>query len=207
MNRTIAEARRPMRILAISDIEDPYIWEHFDADRYRDIDLVISCGDLKPEYLRFLVTLIHAPLLYVPGNHDGRYDADPPEGCENIDGRLVTVQGLRIVGLGGSHRYNLGPNQYTQKEMDRRARRLRWAILRNGGFDILVSHAPALGLGDAKDPCHVGFRAFTDLIDRYRPRYFLHGHQHLNYGPSASGILVRGSTTIINAYRHRILTV
>ncbi len=196
-----------MKILLVSDVEDPYLWDNFEPDRYRDVDLVISCGDLKPDYLSFLVTLIHAPLLYVPGNHDGCYEKLPPEGCENIDGRLVTVKGLRILGLGGSHFYNNGPNQYTQKEMKRRVARLRWPLFRHRGFDILVSHAPAQGVGDANDPCHTGFTAFRDLMDRYHPRYFIHGHQHLNYGANKSCTQVYGTTTVINAYRHRMLTL
>lgn len=196
-----------MKILLVSDVEDPYLWDNFDPERYRDVELVISCGDLKPDYLSFLVTLIHAPLLYVPGNHDGCYENLPPEGCENIDGRLVTIKGLRILGLGGSHFYNQGPNQYTQKEMKRRVARLRWPLFRNRGFDILVSHAPAQGIGDANDPCHTGFTAFRDLLDRYHPRYFIHGHQHLNYGANLSSTQVYGTTTVINAYRHRMLTL
>jgi Icc-related predicted phosphoesterase len=195
-----------MKILLVSDVEDPYLWDSFESDRYRDVDLVISCGDLKPEYLSFLVTMIHAPLLYVPGNHDGCYENNPPEGCENIDGRLITVKGLRILGFGGSHFYNHGPNQYTQKEMNHRVAHLRWSLLRSRGFDILVSHAPAQGVGDANDPCHTGFTAFRELMDRHHPRYFIHGHQHLNYGANRSGLTTYGTTTVINAFRHRILT-
>lgn len=206
MIRRIPQRSGPVKILAVSDVEDPYIWEHFDPDRYHDIDLVISCGDLKPEYLRFLVTMIHAPLLYVPGNHDGRFDRDPPEGCEDIDGRLVVVKGLRIVGFGGCNRYNTGPHQYTEKEMAQRVRKLRWTFLWNRGFDILVAHAPALALGDGKDACHTGFAVFRRLIERYHPRYFLHGHQHLNYRPNTKAELALGTTTIVNVYRHRILT-
>ena len=52
-----------MKILVVSDREEPYIWDYFDMERFRDVDLVLSCGDLKAEYLSFLVTMIKAPLL------------------------------------------------------------------------------------------------------------------------------------------------
>lgn len=201
-----AAPEKPLKILVVSDVEDPYLWEHFDPERYRDIDLMISCGDLKTDFLEFLVTCIHAPLLYVPGNHDARYETCPPEGCENIDGRLVTVKGVRILGFGGCHRYSAGPYQYSQREMDARVRRLRFRLFASRGFDILVAHAPAQGLQDGKDVAHIGFAAFRRLLDRHRPRYFFHGHQHLNYGAGRSGILTYGDTTVINAYRHRIVT-
>jgi len=100
----------------------------------------------------------------------------------------------------------MGPHQYTEKEMAQRVRKLRWTFLWNRGFDILVAHAPALALGDGKDACHTGFAVFRRLIERYHPRYFLHGHQHLNYRPNTKAELALGTTTIVNVYRHRILT-
>ena len=91
-----------MRILAISDKESPYLWDHFDKSKLKDVDLIISCGDLAPEYLSFLTTLTSIPVLYVHGNHDERYDADPPEGCVCIDDKIYVHEGIRILGLGGS---------------------------------------------------------------------------------------------------------
>jgi len=59
-----------MRILAVADKRHRALYDYFDKNRWADIDLVLSCGDLDAAYLSFLVTMIHAPLLYVPGNHD-----------------------------------------------------------------------------------------------------------------------------------------
>ena len=73
-----------MKILLVSDQESKFIWDHFDASRFMDIDLIISCGDLKSEYLSFLVTMVNKPLLFVHGNHDTEYTRKPPEGCESI---------------------------------------------------------------------------------------------------------------------------
>ena len=89
-----------MRLLLISDEEDRYLWDFYRPGCLDGFDIILSAGDLKAEYLSFLVTLSNLPLLYVHGNHDVRYDQAPPEGCECIDDRLVTVKGLRILGLG-----------------------------------------------------------------------------------------------------------
>ena len=97
-----------MKLLLLSDVEDPYLWDYFQPGRLDEYDLILSAGDLKAEYLRFLVTMSHAPLLYVHGNHDGNYEKDPPEGCRCIEDQVVKVGGLRILGLGGSVRYNGG---------------------------------------------------------------------------------------------------
>ena len=115
-----------MRILLVSDTESEYIWDHFDAERFEGTDLVISCGDLKSDYLSFLATMIKAPLFYVHGNHDNGYIKNPPGGCDSIEDKLVLFKGLRILGLGGSMKYNYHPNysippfQYTDKQMEKR---------------------------------------------------------------------------------------
>lgn len=193
-----------MKILLISDKESKYIWDYFDRDRFSDIDLMISCGDLKAEYLSFLVTLIKAPLFYVHGNHNESYSKNPPEGCINIDGKLMVYNGIRIIGLGGSYSYNGGVHQYTEKQMSKRIQKLKPYIWYYKGFDIMVAHAPARGVCDGSDLCHRGFECFTNLIIKYKPKYFIHGHQHLNYGimPRISSI---GPTTVINAYEYYIL--
>mgnify|MGYP003589928064 CR=1 FL=1 len=52
-----------LKALVLSDHESEYIWDFFDAKAFAGVDVMISCGDLKPEYLSFLVTMIPAPLL------------------------------------------------------------------------------------------------------------------------------------------------
>ena len=56
-----------MKILVIADVESPYYWDFYSEDKLKGIDLIISCGDLAPQYLSFLVTLSHVPVLYVHG--------------------------------------------------------------------------------------------------------------------------------------------
>ena len=167
-----------MKLLLLADKESRYLWDFYKPGCLREYDLMLSCGDLKAEYLTFLATLGRSPLLYVRGNHDDNYESRPPEGCECIEDKLVTVGGLRIVGLGGSPLYSGGRNQYTERQMEARIRKLGWKIRRAGGVDIVLTHAPARGFGDAEDFAHCGFEAFLPLLDRYQPRYLIHGHVH-----------------------------
>ncbi len=194
-----------MKILAISDVESKLLWDYFDRRYLEDIDLILACGDLDPRYLSFLVTLGHCPVLYVHGNHDEKYKKMPPEGCDNIDGKLYVYNGIRILGLGGSMRYRPGEHQYTEKEMKKRAKKLWWKLRKHGGFDILVTHAPAEGQGSIDGSLvHAGFETFRDLIDQYQPSYHIHGHVHLNYTPGAKRIRQYNQTTIINAYEKHV---
>src|SRR5512142_837372 len=80
------------------------------------VDLVLSCGDLPPEDLEYIVSILNVPMYYVLGNHD--HDRPEAEGGENIDGRVVEYKGLLIAGLEGSIRYNNRPRlQYTENDM------------------------------------------------------------------------------------------
>lgn len=224
-----------MHILAVSDTPERLLYDNFKRERWQGkVDLILSCGDLSQNYLEFLVSVLDVPLLYVAGNHDTTYRAQPPGGCEDIDGRLVTIGGLRIAGVAGSMRYNAGSDeyQYTERQMAWKMRKLEWKVRRAGGVDIVISHAAPLycpsykkcpapsGPGracvhpecpshldvclDATDLAHRGFESFHRFIDRHTPRYWLHGHNHLTYSWTPR-ISAIGETTIINAYGHYAL--
>ncbi len=189
-----------MRILTVSDEECPALWDQYRPGRLEGYDLVLSAGDLKADYLSFLVTMAHAPVLYVHGNHDEGYNRRPPEGCDCIDDHLVIYRGLRILGLGGCLQYRPdAPLQFTEKQMARRIARLRFSLWRAGGVDIVVTHAPPLGLGDGDDLPHRGFGCFHTLLDRYHPALWVHGHVHLRGWPLPERELISGDTRIVNA--------
>lgn len=194
-----------MKILFLSDEECPALWDYYVPGRLADYQLIISCGDLKPAYLSFLVTMARCPVLYVHGNHDTRYRDQPPEGCDCIDGKVVEYNGIRIMGLGGCRKYHPGDHQYTDRQMRGRILKLRWPLRKARGIDILVTHAPAEGLGDAEDVAHWGFPSLRTFLDRYRPAYHVHGHVHMTYGQNISRTMDYNGTTIINAYERYTL--
>lgn len=194
-----------MKILFLSDEECPALWDYYVPGRLADYQLIISCGDLKASYLSFLVTMARCPVLYVHGNHDTRYDSTPPEGCDCIDGRVVEYNGVRIMGLGGCLKYHPGEHQYTDRQMRGRILKMRWPIRKAGGVDILVTHAPAEGLGDSEDVAHWGFPSLRAFLDKYRPSYHVHGHVHMTYGQGIPRLQTYNETTIINAYERYAL--
>ena len=189
-----------MKILALADEESAYLWDYFEKSKLEGIDLIISCGDLNPKYLSFIATFSNAPVIYVHGNHDKKYKDIPPEGCICIEDEIFVYKGVRILGLGGSMKYNSDECQYTEKEMRKRVRKLRWKLFRSKGFDILVTHAPAFGLNDGEDLPHRGFQVFNTLIEKYNPKYFLHGHVHMRYGRKHVRFDTCKDTKVINAF-------
>ena len=196
-----------MKILVLSDEECPALYDYYVPGRLADYDLIISCGDLNPKYLSFIVTMARVPVLYVHGNHDTGYSRTPPEGCDCIDDQLIVYKGVRILGLGGSKKYRNAPHQYTEKEMQKRIRKLRWQLWRHKGADIVVTHAPPRGVGDSDDIAHEGFEAFLKLMDKYRPKYLLHGHVHISYGTDQTRVRQYGDTKVINTSERYVLDV
>lgn len=207
-----------MKILTVSDEVVPQIYHASARERFEDIDLVLGCGDLPPSYLEFIVSSLDVPCFYVPGNHDGQPEHTDygktlihPPGCVNLDGKVRCWNGLVLGGLGGSLWYNGGPHQYSQRRMFARVYlllpRLLWYRRLNGyGLDILMTHAPPAGINDGVGP-HAGFAALRWLIERYPPRYLIHGHVHRNYRMGSGFETQVGATTVINTSGYRILEI
>ena len=188
-----------MKILLIADEEQAGLWDYYRPGMLKDYAMILSAGDLKPDYLSFLVTMSNRPLLYVRGNHDGIYDRKPPEGCDSIEGRIVKMNGLRILGLGGARMFSGGPDQYSERQMRMRIMKLRFQLWRHRGVDIVVSHAPIAGYGDMDDLAHRGFECFVKLVEKYQPKLWVHGHVHRRYGHQFQREMMLGQTRIINA--------
>ena len=193
-----------VRVLAVADEEVPAV-----RSRVRDlrVDVVLAAGDLPWDYLESLVSMLDAPAAYVPGNHDPQTGRGiGPQGLVDVDGHVRTVGALRIAGLGGCVRYNDGPHQYTQAEYDKRARRLLREARNAGDVDVLLTHAPPLGLGDDEsDPSHVGISALHDVLETLRPSWHLHGHLH-PYGMHKPDRQL-GPTTLRNVIPWQVLDI
>lgn len=195
-----------MRILAVSDKRHRALYDYFDKNRWKDVDLVLSCGDLDAAYLSFLVTMINTPLLYVLGNHDESFEEHPPEGCDSIDGKVVEIKGVRVGGLGGSMWYNGKDLQFTEKQMSRKVKKFIRSAHKHSGLDVFISHAPPRGIHDLPDQCHTGFFAFHHIIEKLNPVVFLHGHNHEVYSRNDRDTVVEG-VRVINVFGYYDFTL
>ena len=115
-----------MKVLVVSDNVSNFLYSEHIKNACKEVDLIISCGDLPIQYLEYIETMLNKPLLYVFGNHAPyliRRDnvvQHAPMGCQNIDGQVVHVKGLIVAGLEGSMRYNRGQHQYSEWQMRRK---------------------------------------------------------------------------------------
>ena len=220
-----------LKILCISDKIDPLIYSNNIKNRFNDIDLILSAGDLELKYYGFIVSSLNKPLLFVFGNHNlkslrrYRYKNDqlniekpdtitnlsPSYGSIYLGDKVKTIKSLLVAGLGGSIKYNNGPNQFSEFEMTLKVLKIFPRLLFNRIFhgrwlDILLTHAPPRGLGDREDRCHQGFRIFRTFLKFFKPRYLLHGHIHL-YDINAPREIRFMETNIVNIYEHQIIEI
>lgn len=204
-----------MKILSVSDQVDPRIHSDQLKNRFGDVDLVLSCGDLSYLYLEYILSQLNKPLYFVHGNHDPLEEINEgeprshPFGAESLHRRIILEQGLLLAGVEGSIRYNRKtPYQYSQGGMWSHVFSLIPGLLLNklmhGRFlDIFVTHAPPKGIHEGPDFTHQGIDAFRWLIKVFQPSYHFHGHIHV-YRPGEVMETRVGKSLVINTFKYRI---
>ena len=197
-----------VRILAIADTENRGLIARLEGrgTPLGRVDTVISCGDLPVSYLDYVATMANAPLFYVRGNHDMRFDRESLGGTD-LHGTVEEIGGLKLAGLEGSLAYRDGIVGFTQRQMWVRALKLEASIIMRGGVDILVTHTPPRGCGDLDDVAHTGFDAFNWLLERRKPRYLLHGHVHPEYAQVDRVREHPSGTTLVNCCGYQVLEI
>ena len=171
---------RAIRVLAVSDEVEAGLWEHLDRRALGRIDLLVSCGDLPPDYLSYLEGSLRVPLVLVTGNHDlddaWRHEAARLLPARGPGADLVEAAGLGIVSLDWP-----GTGKARTRSQDLTAWRqvlgLALRVALGGRRPVVVaSHVAPHAAGDARDVYHRGFRAYRWLAERLRPALWLHGH-------------------------------
>jgi Icc-related predicted phosphoesterase len=172
---------RPIRFLVASDDPDPALRHAVNREALGQLDGILGCGDLEPEWLDFLAESFHTPLVYVRGNHDrdGQWRERPLIVPAWLDaGRIERLAGIPIVGLewpGVDDAGNRRRPWLAWRQVFGIARRVMMARLWKAPI-VVISHVPPVGVGDANDAYHVGFDAYRWLLDRLAPPIWLHGH-------------------------------
>jgi len=203
-----------MEILSLSDKIIPFIYSSQVKERYKNVDLIIGCGDLPYYYLEFVISMLDKPLFFVRGNHDKTVEhsqAGPrkgPEGGEDLHAQVIKWNNIILAGIEGSLCYSKGNYQYTQLEMWSKItsiipRLFSNRILYGRYLDVFITHAPPTGIHDQPDLPHQGIDAFRWFLKVFKPGYHFHGHIHI-YTPDENVETLFGSTKVINTYGFRV---
>jgi Icc-related predicted phosphoesterase len=204
-----------VKVLAVSDKVVEGIYSSSIQERYGDVDIVLSCGDLPYSYLEYITSTLNVPCFFVHGNHDKpEHMANgctllKPGGWIDIDSKTVIVKDMILGGLEGSIKYKPeGEHQYTEQEMALKIWRMVPTLMMNRArygryLDMLITHSPPFGIHDGEDLCHRGFKSLIWFMERFRPRYLLHGHKHI-YKPENRQTHYL-DTEVINVYPYHIV--
>lgn len=206
-----------IKVLSISDRISELVYSPAIRERFADVDLVLSCGDLPYYYVEFVVSALMKPVFFVRGNHANLMEESDtgqrsaPAGAMDLHRQALAYNGILLAGVEGSVRYKPGPFQYSQAQMWQyvllMAPRLLYFKRRYGrALDIFVTHAPSWGIGDKSDWPHQGIRAFRWLVEVFKPAYHFHGHIHL-YGANPQATIDYGATRVLNSYGYRVETI
>jgi Icc-related predicted phosphoesterase len=198
-----------MKILCVSDQLDPLIYTDDIKQRYADVDLVLSAGDLPVDYLDFIASALNKPLFFVFGsNNYGEFESHPLRAAL-VDRKVRQEAGIIVVGLDGLMRCNKGKNQFTDLEMSVRLLKLFPVLIFNRIFrgrylDVLLTHASPRGIHDRNDKYRLGFKCFLWFIRVFKPKYHIHGQIHL-YDLTEPRTTKYHKTLVINAYSHYLI--
>ena len=159
-----------------------------------DGDILVSLGDLWDYTIERAFShheCRHA--VAVKGNHDS--DEQFPEFVKPLHFTIEEINGLLFGGFNGSWKYKpKGHHMFEQHEVKR--------LLRSfPRVDVFVAHNSPAGIHERDNDVHQGFVGFTEYIERAKPKYFLHGHQHSNR------ITQVESTTVVGIFGESTLDI
>jgi hypothetical protein len=180
---------RPYQILALADEIDRSLESAETRAGLGQVDLIVGCGDLPVDYLRFVTDVFETvPLAYVRGNHDVGGDWETgdatavhlpeplPDGQPWTDGQITVVGFSGIPRHGGAKGLQVGSFTRVNRVL------MAWLRLRRRPAAqpvLFISHVAPRGINDGPDRMHRGSRALRWLAARLEPPLWLHGHTTL----------------------------
>lgn len=167
---------KKIRILAIADTHGT-----LDEDKFKEFikhnnvyDLVVMIGDHYTRDIDIIVDNVDkSKLVGILGNHDYNYLSE--YNIPNINGKIITINGVRILGMQGSFKYKqVDFPSFTQDESIN-------FLNQFDAVDILISHDKKFDPDKLKDPAHQGLIGITNYIYEKKVPYHIHGHIHEPY--------------------------
>ena len=136
-------------------------------------DLCCALGDITyDDYEIILKYIPKEKIVALLGNHDDM-DILKHYGLEDLNGKIITIRGIRIGGIHGSYRYKTKDfPSFTHAESIEFLNKMQ-------EVDILLSHAGPF-VNDDFDPIHKGLKGITEYLYKNRVPYNIHGHNHRN---------------------------
>lgn len=169
------DLKKDISLLIISDthgtLDEDSFKEYIKNNKY---DICIMLGDHFNRDIDIIVRNVDRNKLYgVMGNHD--YDYLDDYEIQNINGKIININGNKILGMEGSFKYKpVEFPSFTQEESIK-------FFEDKERVDILVSHDKKFDYEKLKDPAHQGLVGITKYIYENKIPIHIHGHIHESY--------------------------
>lgn len=166
-----------IKLLIIADTHGTLNEEKFKdfLDYNKEFDVCIMLGDHYDRDINIILKYIDKDKIYgLLGNHDYNYLDN--YNIRNINGQVININGLTILGMEGSFRYKpVKFPSFSQEE----------SIIffqDKDSVDILISHDTKFDLRKCnRDPAHQGLVGITNYLYEKKVPIHIHGHIHENY--------------------------
>lgn len=140
----------------------------------KQYDVCIMLGDHYNRDIDIILKYVDKSKIYgIKGNHD--YDYLSSYNIPNINGNIIEINGVKILGMEGSFKYKpVDFPSFTQEEsID--------FFNSKPKVDILVTHDKKFDYEKLKDPAHQGLIGITNYIFKNKIPIHIHGHIHEPY--------------------------
>jgi Icc-related predicted phosphoesterase len=209
-----------MKVVLISDTHS----QHRKLTNMPDGDLLIHCGDFSDygqlsvveDFLLWMKNLDYEHKVFIAGNHDLSFERLPEFKNDIIDeycsDSLIYLENEQVTLNINGEDWKLFGTPYTPLfagwafNMEEQNLSDHWHSAPLDDVDILISHGPAYGILDATlegDLC--GVQALRDVVEKFRPRLFCHGHIHEHRGLDERSIPGTIVANISNVNRDNLL--
>ena len=141
---------------------------------HEEYDACLLLGDHSVGDVNTILKYVNKEKIYaLLGNHD--HDYIDKFNLKNINGEIIEINGVKILGIQGSYRYK-SENfpSFSQKESIE-------FLDSKGKADILVSHDAPFELSEGNDVVHQGLFGITYYLFKNKVPYCIHGHLHTRY--------------------------
>lgn len=140
----------------------------------------------------------HAHKIFVAGNHDGCFERDRARAVELLGPEVIYLQdsGAEVAGLSvwGSP-WQPAYNDWAFNLERGAPLRAYWDLI-PPGLDLLITHGPPAGFGDAHPyPERAGCEDLMEAVRRARPRLHVFGHIHNDGGCWRDGDVTLANVT------------
>ena len=186
-----------IKILIITDTHNClyYDKESINIIQNSQYDICLILGDISNrDIVEILKYVPYGKIYGLLGNHDG-LDRFKESNIRNLNGKVITINGVRIAGLQGSHRYKEGDyGMYTHEESLEIAEKMEKA-------DILVSHDRPF-IRDTGDNVHDGLKGITYYCYKNKVKLEIHGHLH-----EENKEFLKNGTKVMGLYKVKLVEI